>query len=173
MRALFVGRFQPFHLGHLEVLRRIAEDYEPLIIIGSAEVSHTLKDPFTAGERFMMIEAALKRADIEKFTIIPVMNVNRYGIWVSHIRTLVPKFGVVFTNNPLTSLLFSGTGCEVKGTPMFSRAEYSASTVRERMLNGKDWESLVPGAVAEIIYRIRGVERLKDIARSDRLQEVT
>ena len=81
MRALFVGRFQPFHLGHLEVLLRIVKEHEPLIVIGSAEISHTLRDPFTAGERFMMIEAAMREADIEKYTIIPVINVNRYGIW--------------------------------------------------------------------------------------------
>ncbi|MEM0023032.1 MAG: adenylyltransferase/cytidyltransferase family protein, partial [Archaeoglobaceae archaeon] len=49
MRALFIGRFQPYHLGHHEVVKKILEEVDELIIgIGSAQESHSLENPFTA-----------------------------------------------------------------------------------------------------------------------------
>ena len=45
MRGLFVGRFQPVHSGHLKALEYVFEQVEEVIIgIGSAQVSHTLKN---------------------------------------------------------------------------------------------------------------------------------
>ena len=49
-RALFVGRFQPFHYGHLHAVRTILEEAEELVIVvGSAQMSHEPDNPFTAG----------------------------------------------------------------------------------------------------------------------------
>jgi nicotinamide-nucleotide adenylyltransferase len=60
-RAFYIGRFQPFHLGHYSVITSIARDVDELVIgIGSAQKSHEPKNPFTAGERVMMIRHALK-----------------------------------------------------------------------------------------------------------------
>ncbi|MBP7820288.1 MAG: adenylyltransferase/cytidyltransferase family protein, partial [Candidatus Methanofastidiosum sp.] len=54
MRALYIGRFQPFHLGHLHVVKLILNSSKEIIIaIGSSQVSHTIQNPFTAGERFL------------------------------------------------------------------------------------------------------------------------
>ena len=62
-RALFVGRFQPFHLGHQEAILHILREHEEVIIvIGSAQNSHDINNPFTAGERITMIREALNAA---------------------------------------------------------------------------------------------------------------
>ncbi|HDJ89497.1 MAG TPA: nicotinamide-nucleotide adenylyltransferase, partial [Thermoprotei archaeon] len=56
MRGLFIGRFQPFHLGHFYALKWILSKVDEVIIgIGSAQVSYTIKNPFTLGERIEMI----------------------------------------------------------------------------------------------------------------------
>ena len=58
MRALFVGRFQPFHNGHLALMRNILaeKDIKSLVIaIGSTQHSHSLINPLTCGERILMI----------------------------------------------------------------------------------------------------------------------
>jgi nicotinamide-nucleotide adenylyltransferase len=40
--CLLIGRFQPFHKGHLQVVKTIARDCDDIIIgIGSAQYSHT------------------------------------------------------------------------------------------------------------------------------------
>ena len=167
MRALFIGRFQPFHNGHLEVVREIAEEYVPIIVIGSAGKSHTLEDPFTAGERYLMISESLKSADIQEFAIIPVINVNRYGIWVSHIRTLVPSFDLVISNNSLTRRLFSEYGYMVRSPKRFSREVFRGSYIRERILEGERWDQLVPKDVTKIINDIGGVERMLELSQGE------
>ncbi|MBV9668355.1 MAG: adenylyltransferase/cytidyltransferase family protein, partial [Nitrososphaeraceae archaeon] len=59
-RGLFVGRFQPFHLGHLATIKFALSHIEELVVvIGSAQKSHEIRNPFTAGERIQMIKDSL------------------------------------------------------------------------------------------------------------------
>jgi nicotinamide-nucleotide adenylyltransferase len=54
--SLVIGRFQPLHLGHMDVIRKCADESDHLTIgIGSAQYSHTVDNPFSAGERYLMI----------------------------------------------------------------------------------------------------------------------
>ena len=101
MRGLFVGRFQPLHLGHVSIIEKALEQVEELVIgIGSAECSYTTKDPFTAGERIEMILRASEELGWKKKIIpIPIRDVNRYSIWVSHVVSLCPDFDIVFSKN--------------------------------------------------------------------------
>ncbi|MGF3523208.1 MAG: adenylyltransferase/cytidyltransferase family protein, partial [Candidatus Bathyarchaeia archaeon] len=63
-RGLYVGRFQPFHLGHLDAIQKILEEVEEIVIvIGSSQYSHNIHNPFTAGERLVMIRKALEEAN--------------------------------------------------------------------------------------------------------------
>ncbi|MCJ7770703.1 adenylyltransferase/cytidyltransferase family protein, partial [Candidatus Bathyarchaeota archaeon] len=74
-RGLFVGRFQPFHLGHGEAILKLLEDMDEIIvIIGSAQLSHEIDNPFTAGERYMMIRSAFHELKIKpnRYHLLPV-----------------------------------------------------------------------------------------------------
>ena len=100
-RGLYVGRFQPFHNGHKAVIDGLCEEVDELIIgIGSAQMSHDLRHPFTAGERVLMIRRALSDAKIPLY-IIPLEDIKRNVLWVSHVRSMVPPFDAVYTSNPL------------------------------------------------------------------------
>ena len=60
-QALFVGRFQPFHNGHLDAIQYILSTEDRVVlVIGSAEENNVPANPFTAGERFQMIEADIQ-----------------------------------------------------------------------------------------------------------------
>ena len=169
-RGLFVGRFQPFHLGHLGAIKASLEQVEELIIIvGSAEYSHSDKNPFTAGERIEMIRVALKEADVDpaRYMIIPIRDVHIHATWAPFIVSQVPKFEIVFTNEPLTSRLFKERGYRVEPIPFFDRADYSATEIRDRILRGKNWESLVPKSVAGLLVSLGGIERIRELAMSD------
>jgi len=175
MRALMVGRFQPLHNGHLSVLRQLAEASDALIIgIGSAQYSHTEKNPFTAGERHLMISKTLEAEGIDNYFIVPITDVNVYPLWVAHVESLVPPFDEVFTNNPLTELLFKQKGYKVENMPLYDRNRYSGKSVRESMLSSsdpKDWEELVPPQVVEVIKEVQGVERMHTIMENDEYHE--
>ncbi len=169
MRGFFVGRFQPYHLGHHEVIKNIIKEVDELIIgIGSAQESHTLENPFTAGERVLMIVRALEELNIDKRVyVIPLEDIYRNSLWVSHVCSMVPPFDVVYTNNPLVYRLFKEAGFKVKSTKMYNRKEYQGTEIRKKMLNGENWEKYVPKAVAEVIKEIDGISRIREIAAKD------
>lgn len=172
MRGLLIGRYQPFHKGHLEVIKRILEEVDELIIgIGSAQTSHTLDNPFTAGERISMISAVLKGNGLAERCpyIIPINDVWNNALWVRHVRSLAPLFEVVYTGNPLAKRLFVEEGIPVKTPAMFDRFKYSGTEIRRRILEGMQWEDLVPEPVVRVIYEIGGVERIRDISKSDKI----
>ena len=170
MRALYVGRFQPFHLGHLEILRKILKDYhEVIIIVGSAQHSHTVENPFTAGERIQMIAETLDEEGISRCVyIIPMDDIHRHSVWVTHVQSLTPPFERVFSNEPVTVRLFKEAGCAVSQTELIKREHWSGTEIRKRMLKDEGWEQCVPPAVARVIKAIDGVSRIKELAQSDK-----
>jgi len=170
-RGLYVGRFQPFHLGHLGAIKDILKEVEELVIvIGSAQYSHNLNNPFTAGERLVMIRRALEEAgmDCSRVWIVPVPDVHLHMLWVSSVEGYTPSFDVVYSNEPLTHRLFIEAGYKVKPVRFYERKLYSSTHIRERMLRGENWEELVPKSVAVFIKEIDGINRLRDLTKSDK-----
>ncbi|MGV8089487.1 MAG: nicotinamide-nucleotide adenylyltransferase [Methanothrix sp.] len=169
MRGLYIGRFQPYHLGHQAVLEEIAREVDEIVIvIGSAQESHGPENPFTSGERMEMIYAALGKGELRKRCIVTTLqDINRNSLWVSHLQSMVPCFDLVYSNNPLVIRLFSEAGVMVKKPPLYQRDVYSGSAIRALMREGGDWERLVPPAVAGFIQEINGVERLCQVSKSE------
>ncbi len=168
--GLLVGRFQPFHYGHLAAVRYALKHVRYLyVVVGSAQRSHERENPFTAGERIMMIKSALDGGhfDPTRWMAIPIADADSHSLWVSAIESMVPRFDVVFTNDSLTFLLFKEYGIEVKSVPYLERNRYSATNVRDKILERKDWETLVPAQVAKLVRRFGGVERVRSLRRKD------
>jgi nicotinamide-nucleotide adenylyltransferase len=163
LRGLIIGRFQPLHKGHLAVISEALGACDDLVVvIGSAELSHTADNPFTAGERYQMLLSSLSDDDRHKVHIIPVRDVNRYAAWVSHVESYVPPFDVVFSNSDLTRSLFSQAGYEARRTKAYSPKSYSGTEIRRRIAAGEKWTQLVPGPVASIVEALDGRQRLLD-----------
>jgi nicotinamide-nucleotide adenylyltransferase len=169
-RGVFVGRFQPFHKGHLEVIKKITKKVDELVIIvGSSQYSHRLNNPFTAGERITMIRKALEEDGIklQKIWVIPVPDIHQHMLWVAQIVGYAPKFDVVFSNEPLTSRLFKEAGFKVEPLPFIKREVYLATEIRKRMMAGENWKELVPSSVAKFIEEIGGDVRLRELNKPD------
>ncbi len=167
MRGFYIGRFQPFHNGHRNMVAQIAEDVDELVLgIGSADDSHTVRNPFTAGERIMMITKSLVDTDLVTYAV-PIEDLERNSVWVSHVQSMSPDFDVAYSNNPLVIQLFREADIEIRQSPMFNREVLEGTEVRERMINDGDWESLVPEAVVEVVDEIGGIERIQMVSGSD------
>jgi len=171
VRGLYIGRFQPIHLGHLHCIRNIlTKASEIIIVIGSAQFSHTLHNPFTAGERVTMLRMALDEAKIDasKYFLIPIRDLRIHDLWVPHLVSQTPRFEIVFSNEPVTSRLFKESGFRVEPIPFYDREQFSATEIRERIVKGSDWEKLVPPSTSAYIRTIFGDERLRELALSDK-----
>jgi nicotinamide-nucleotide adenylyltransferase len=158
-------------MGHLSAVKAVLEDVDELVIVvGSAQYSHTMANPFTAGERLVMVRSALEEAglDSSRVWVVPVPDVHLHMLWVSALEGYTPKFDVVYSNEPLTRRLFTEAGYKVKGIRFFERKVYSSTDVRAKMVKGEDWKSLVPTRVAAFIIEIDGVNRLIDLTKSDK-----
>jgi nicotinamide-nucleotide adenylyltransferase len=166
-RGLFVGRFQPFHLGHLATVKfALSRVEEVIIVIGSAQTSHEIKNPFTAGERIQMIKDSLvadNSVDMKKILLIPVSDIYMHSLWTHQVDILVPKYNVVFTNDILTALLFKQRGVKVVEPSLYRRKELSATEVRSRMAKDEKWKELVTFQTAKVVEDIHGIERIKAI----------
>ena len=164
MKALYLGRFQPFHIGHFKVVCDISKEAEYVVIVmGSAQLSHLKDNPFTAGERYEMIFRSLSAEAIDNFHIIPIDDLNIYPLWVAHVVSHSPKFDVVYAHNPLSIRLFKESGYEVVKLELHNPELFSGTEIRRRMASGENWHDLVPKEVRQFLDEINGVERIKEL----------
>lgn len=89
--GVFIGRFQPFHNGHLAVVKDALTKVKTLVIvIGSSNAARNIKNPWSAFERQTMIGACLSS---EEFDRVEFVHVNDYTyndtMWVSHVQDKV------------------------------------------------------------------------------------
>ena len=175
--GLFIGRFQPFHKGHLATVKFALERVEQLVIVvGSAQKSHEPRNPFTAGERIRMIKESLDsdgETDVRRILIIPVPDTDVHALWTHQVDMLVPKYDVVFANDLFTLMLFQEKGIKALEAPLYRRDEMKATEIRKRMIAEEIWEDLVPIPVSKVIKEINGVERVKALSRRDGTSHTT
>lgn len=170
-RGFYIGRFQPYHDGHHAMIEQIASEVEELVVgIGSADASHTETNPFTAGERIMMLTKSI--AEIERehdlvTYVVPIVDIDRNAVWVGHVQSMCPEFDVVYSNNPLVVRLFEERGVEVHQSGMFDRGRLEGTDIRQRMIGGREWEDRVPDPVVEVIHECNGLQRLRTVVQED------
>ena len=165
-KALFIGRFQPFHKGHLYVIKDASFKFNLVIIgIGSSQYGNLSDNPFSAEEREKMIKESLRDINVENYKIILLPDIHNPPKWVEFVLTIISEFDVVLTNNPLTKKLFVEKGFDVKETKMYNKREYSGKIIRKKMINNENWEESVPIEVLKIIKQVNGVKRLKELIK--------
>ncbi len=170
MRGLMMGRFQPFHLGHLELVKQILSECDEVIIaLTGSQFNYIEKDPFTAGERIEMIHQSLKdeRVDLSKCYIIGIENQFNVATWASYLKSALPSFDKVYSGNEYVAMLLADSGIEVKSPKFLDREQYNATKIRQLIANDGQWEKFLPSAVTNAIKKINGVNRIKTISKTD------
>jgi len=168
VRALYIGRFQPFHNGHYHALKWILDQFEQVILgIGSAQYSHTKENPLTIGERIECIWNQLRYDGLlNRVIIVAIPDVGLHSQWVAVVKQYAPSFKVVFSNDNLTRILFEEAGYEVRSIPFFEREIYEATKIREAISKGLSWEKYVPIKVAEYIKNKKIDQRIRALFAS-------
>jgi nicotinamide-nucleotide adenylyltransferase len=170
MKALFIGRFQPFHNGHLEAIRHVLQKCgQVTVLVGSSQFSFEVNNPFTVGERIEMISESVRAAGLwEKCQVLSVPDMQNNALWVSHVISLVPHFDVAYTNNPLAKRLFKEAGKKVEPIPFHDRKNCDGTKIRKMMFEDGNWEKFVPKAAAAVIKRVKGPERMREVGTGDK-----
>lgn len=159
-RALFIGRFQPFHNAHLIDVKKILKECDEVIIaVGSSQEKNTLENPFSYSERKKMIESVLKKNKIKNYKIYPVPDLYNDKKWVDYIKKNLPKYDYVYSGNLWTLKCFRKHDSKVRKIKLIRGI--SSSIIREMIIKDKNWEKMVPREIADYINKIEGVKRIQ------------
>jgi len=159
MITLFVGRFQPFHNGHLSDINKASKFSDKIIIgVGSSQESGTKNNPFTFEQRRQMIKKSLS-SEIS-YEIIPIPDVNHDEKWTQLVLKNI--FDIVYSGNPLVKKLFEKTKIikDVELLPGISGTE-----IRNRIIKDQYWQSLVPLEVSNYLMEIQAESIIQNLSK--------
>ena len=155
MNGLLIGRFQPFHLGHLEALQFALSKVDKLWLgLGSSNKPIEKSNPFSAEERKKMILSSIDDSMKNKITIYFIPDVDNHVKWIEKIDTIVPKFDIVFSNDPLTDHLYSKRTVQVISIPFLKRDQLSGTRIRDLIKSDQKWDDLVPSGTKLILENL-------------------
>ena len=150
MKPVFVGRFQPFHKGHLNAIKYILKKEKKgvFIVIGSIERFLERDNPFFFKERKEMVLRALRESKIKNFKIFGLPDFFDDKIWASKVLAITGlkvSDTLVFSRDPWTTKSFEKIGVRVQPQPFFFN-KLSATLVRKKICRQEKWEHLLPKA---------------------------
>ena len=164
MDGLLIGRFQPFHLGHLDAVLFALSRTENLFIgIGSSNKSNETRNPFSAKERREMIISSVESSMADRIKIFDIPDVGDHEKWTFEIDKIMPKYDVIFTNDEFTKTLFEKREMNVVPVVLKDREKFSGTNIRELIADDENWQDLVPRGTKKVLDKIDAKERLKNL----------
>lgn len=146
--ALFVGRFQPLHKGHVYALKHLLKRNRLIIVVGSTDKKDAV-NPFSFQERKAMLDAVLRKYK-NRYKIVGIADAKSDRKWSSAIERKV-KFDFIVTANPWVKRCFRS----YKGAkPQLLKPNvYNASRIRTLIRKNKNWQAYVPKEIIPIIRK--------------------
>ena len=164
MNGLLIGRFQPFHLGHLEALQFALSKVDKLWVgLGSSNKPTEKNNPFSAQERKTMILSSIDNSMKNKISIYFIPDLDNHVKWIEKIDTIVPKFDIVFSNDPLTDHLYSKRTISVIPIPFLNRDKLSGTNIRNLITSDQKWENFVPEGTKNFLINFGVKKHLKNL----------
>ena len=161
--AVFIGRFQPFHKGHLFAIKEILSENDKVkIVLGSFKKNHTQNNPLKGDERAVLIKNALETEGFGgRFEIIAMTDYNSDERWVDEFLAKVGKADVVYTRNMHTARCLSPQ-IKVKKQSIYKSEAYNATAIRMLIRKNKEWKKLVPESISKNLESMGLVRVIKD-----------
>ena len=164
MIGFLIGRFQPFHLGHLEAIKFALSNVEYLHVgIGSSNKSHEERNPFTADERKEMILSSIDDEIKKKISLHYIPDVDDHSQWTNLVDEIIPEYDVVFSNDDFTHELYGKRGKSIISVDLKSRSNLSGTNIRNLILTDQNWKEFVPSGTRDVLSQIDGKKRLEDL----------
>lgn len=144
--ALLIGRFQPFHLGHLYLIKKALKNSDTLVIgIGSANIIDD-NNPLDYETRLKIIKAVVYKENLTDkiLKIVPLDDFYDDKIWLENVKKRVGEFNLVVGNNDWVNLIMEKASYKVLREPYFKRYLYEGWRIRELIKQKKRWLDRVP-----------------------------
>lgn len=144
--CVFIGRFQPFHQAHKQVVEQALKEAEQVIIvIGSARCARNIKNPWTFDERVAMVKACFKPEDVKRLHFMPARDYYYSdNIWVTQIQQAVNSITKGETSVALIGSYKDGSSYYIKYFPQWdfipakTDKSMNATDVRKGLFESKE-----------------------------------
>lgn len=151
---LFLGRFQPFHNGHLLVIQGMVKTMgNPIIVIcDPMKPDAAGEDMFTLDERREMISSALLSANIMDATIVTCKDAGNDADWVKYVLDAAEKHSdvVIWSGRDEIRAAFEAAGIATK--KIVHVPGIDSAVLREQMRAGSgEWRKKVPAGALDVI----------------------
>ncbi|NOQ55794.1 MAG: adenylyltransferase/cytidyltransferase family protein [Nanohaloarchaea archaeon] len=157
-KAVFVGRFQPLHNGHVNAIRNIIEqdDIDHLhIIIGSADKKDTDSNPLSFETRKDIISKSLQNLiENRQISISGLDDCTDDDEWIKNLRQIAPDATVAYSGNGWTRRCMEPF-CKVEDPDFLDKEILNGTNIRLRIKEKKEIKHLVPVKVFEILSKDR------------------
>ena len=164
MNGLLVGRFQPFHLGHLEALQFALTKVDKLWVgLGSSNQPIQKNNPFSADQRKKMILSSIPDYMKKKISIYFIPDLDNHIKWIEKINDIVPNFDVIFSNDELTKHLYLKRNVKVISIPFLKRDCLSGTNIRDLITTDRKWDDLVPKGTKKFLIENNAKDHLKNL----------
>ena len=164
MIGFLIGRFQPFHLGHLDAIKFALAKVEHLHGgIGSSNKSHEERNPFTADERKKMILSSINDELQKNLSIHYIPDVNDHSKWTHLVDEIIPQYDVVFSNDDFTHELYGKRGKSIISVELKSRSDLSGTNIRNLISTDQNWKQFLPSGTIDVLSEIDPKKRLQDL----------
>ncbi len=142
--ALFIGRFQPFHIGHMDAINQILKENDELILAIGYN-GKNIDNPLSLKQRIIMlkkiINSRLKKYK-SRIKLITIKDQPKHSAWMSKLNKKAGRFDTIYSGNKLVLSLYKKM-YNIK--PIKIRIKISATKIREMIRNSnKEWKKYVP-----------------------------
>ncbi len=99
---MLIGRFQPLHSAHLEIIKRCTALTDQLVVVvGSANQPRTYKNPFTFDERSRMIRAATAGLSMRVYVEPNIDTIYNDQAWAVRVQGIHSKYRCLGTKDAI------------------------------------------------------------------------
>ena len=173
---VLIGRFQPLHNAHLEIIKRATALTDQLVIItGSGKQPRTYKNPFTSHERERMIKAATHGLSMRIYVEENIDTIYNDQAWavrvqgiVSKYRTLGGKVGIIGHKKDDSSFyldMFPQWGYEDVELIEFLSAVNIRDLYFKRDVNMKFIQGVVPETTFDFLMSFKDTPEYEQVIR--------
>jgi bifunctional NMN adenylyltransferase/nudix hydrolase len=163
---VFIGRFQPFHLAHMQTIEIALEQSANVILaLGSAQDERNIKNPFSALEREEMILSNFSEDVQKRIKFVHVIDVYNDEKWQKLVKTLIAEIINEQDKVGLIGHFKDDSSYYLKFFPEWTLVELdslkgamSATPVREAYYRGEILRDAFPTGTIEFLEQFQQTE---------------
>ncbi|MGB8701729.1 MAG: bifunctional nicotinamide-nucleotide adenylyltransferase/Nudix hydroxylase [Thermosynechococcaceae cyanobacterium] len=176
--GIYIGRFQPFHLGHLQTVKLALDRTEQLILIlGSHQVASDIRNPWSSQERIEMIQACLSPADLKRVHFLPLRDwVYSDNLWLAAVQQQVVEITQGSSSVAVLGHRKDGSSYYLDLFPQWDYLEtgsfqnLNSTDIRRAYFEAMDtgYLACVPDGVAQFLNAFQTGDRYRDLCEEYR-----